>query len=341
MWRYGIRILMIPLLFILLAPNGFAGSLPPLVHISGRTMGTSYHISFYGMRPISIHDEIERLLVRINEQMSTYLEDSEISRFNRAEAGVWFPVSRDFAQVVADAKQMHALSGGSFEPTIEPLVNLWGFGPMKMPNKVPATEVISDTLTEIGMDKVQVKLDPPSLRKEHKKVEIDLSAMAKGFGVDKVALFLESIGLDRYMVEIGGEVRVGRKKPDGLAWMIGIQMPEDGGGLELARILKLEQGSVATSGDYRNYYEKDGKRYSHIIDPLTGFPIKHKLASVTVVTKRCADADALATAFMVMGSDKGLDLAKEQSLAVLFVVRDGGGGGFRQILSPAMSAYVK
>lgn len=334
-----IRILM-ALSFLFLLPSSLnALSAQPLVRISGNTMGTSYHISFYGMRPISIHDEIERVLVRVNEQMSTYIEDSEISRFNRSKAGVLFPVSKDFAELVLEAKRIHKVTAGSFEPTIEPLVNLWGFGPMKVPNKVPSDELISATRSVIGMDKVQSMLNPPSLQKKLDNVEVDLSAMAKGFGVDKIAGYLESIGIDRYMVEIGGEVRVGQKKPDGLAWMIGVQMPEDGGGAKLARVLKLEQASIATSGDYRNYFEKNGKRYSHIIDPLTGFPIKHKLASVTVVTSKCADADALATAFMVMGSEKGLELAKELSLAVLFVVRDG--GAFRQILSPAMSAYIK
>jgi thiamine biosynthesis lipoprotein len=256
--------------------------------------------------------------------MSTYLPDSEISRFNRFRSDEWFPVSSDTATVVAAALEVGKNTAGAFDISVGPLVNLWSFGPHAAPPKVPSEEAIQDAMAKVGLSRIEVRQDPPGLRKTHPDVYLDLSGIAKGFAADAVAELLRRRGLHRFMVEIGGEVRTGGRKIDGSAWRIGIERPlSDTRAIQ--RVVELEHLALATSGDYRNFFEQDGRRYSHTIDPRSGRPVEHDLASVSVIAETCMFADAMATALVVMGAERAFRYAQENALDVLLIVRESSG----------------
>ncbi|MCH8828722.1 MAG: FAD:protein FMN transferase [Planctomycetes bacterium] len=297
------------------------------VSITGRTMGTTYSVKISGL-PSSVAKkvvkaEIDKRLERVNDQMSTYRSHSELSRFNRRRKTDWFAVSADTATVVTEAIRIGELSGGAFDVTVGPLVNLWSFGPGNRPKTIPADEKIAAARKRTGREKLAVRLKPPALKKTLAGVSVDLSAIAKGFGVDKVAEYLDTLKLRGYMVEIGGEVRCRGTKADGSDWTIGIQSPKQKQHAA-DRAVTLHNAAMATSGDYRNYFEKDGKRYSHTIDPRTGRPVGHRLVSVSVIAKNCMAADALATAIMVLGPEHGYNFAKKQNLDVFLLISSGG-----------------
>ena len=253
--------------------------------------------------------------------MSTYRSDSELSRLNRFDEPDWFGVSADTAAVIDEALQVGRLSGGAFDVTVSPLVNLWNFGPVKRTeDRVPSAAEIEDVMARVGFEKVEVRFSPPAVRKERDDLSIDLSGIAKGFAVDQVAKHLEQDKIQDYMVDVGGEVKARGRNPKGNAWRIGIETPTSGK-RDVQRVISLDGLAVATSGDYRNYFEQDGVRYCHLIDPRSGRPIGHKLASVSVVGPDCARADSLATALMVLGPDDGYNLAVEEDLAALFLVK--------------------
>ncbi len=294
-------------------------------------MGTTYMVKFAPGDKLASTDmntlkrdttaDIEKVLKAVNMQMSTYINESEISRFNRHDQMDWFAVSPDTAQVVAESLKISEASGGAFDVTVGPLINLWGFGADGTPQKIPSENEIRDVMKRTGYKGISVRLSPPALKKENPEIYCDLSAIAKGFGVDKVVQYLDSKGFPAYLVEIGGEVRAKGKRDGTNPWRVGIASPD--GGSALQRVLKLENHSMATSGDYFNYFEKDGVRYSHTIDPTTGRPITHKLASVTVIHPSCMTADAYATAIDVMGPDKGYELAVKARLPVFMIIRSG------------------
>ncbi|TWT39537.1 FAD:protein FMN transferase [Blastopirellula retiformator] len=297
---------------------------PAQIEISGRTMGTTYSVKFFpptnDFDPTGLQQEIDRRLVEINQQMSTYIPDSELSRFNQSKAGDWFPVSTELAEVVSLAKQINHDSDGAFDVTVGPMVNLWNFGPDHHPEKIPSDEAIAAALANIGDDKLEVRLDPPALKKSVDGLYVDLSAIAKGYGVDKIAELLLELNRRSFMVEIGGEVRAGGTKPNGAPWRIAIEKPIPGA-RSIQEIVELSQLSLATSGDYRKFFEANGQTFSHTIDPKTGKPLAHTLASVSVLHADCASSDALATTLMVLGPDQGYNWAEEQELAVLFLIR--------------------
>ena len=303
-----------------------AASSEPIV-LTGETMGTTYRVrlgSLPGELPgeltaAEIQSEVDRLLEAVNDQMSTYRETSELSRFNRRASTEWFPVSPETAYVVGRALEAAADSGGAFDPTIAPLVRLWGFGPGRRAGEVPTDEQIAAALEHVGFAKIEVREDPPALRKTAPLVELDLSAIAKGYAVDCVSERLAEFGIASSMVEIGGEVRTTGVRPDGEPWQIGIDSPTHAGHAPV-RIIGLSNAALATSGDYRNYFEVDGERFSHTINPLTGRPVRHTLGSVTVAADDCATADALATTLMVLGPDAGLHWAEEQDVAAWLLV---------------------
>lgn len=308
---------------------------PVIIKFSGPIMGTQYHVSVVESEGISLDkagqqalaEGIKNTLVDVDLKMSTYKQHSELSRFNQTSVGQWFPVSADTAVVVEEALQIAAESGGVFDPTIGPLVNLWGFGPDLKPDQVPSEAELALAFERVGYRSVAVKgveSDAPSLRKD-KNIYLDLSAIAKGYGVDQVARYLDRQGFHNYLVEVGGELRLKGLKPDGTTWKIAIEKPSTSGQV-VQEVLALTNVSVATSGGYRNYFEAGGQRFSHTINPLTGRPITHKLASVTVLHPSCATADAMATALMVMGPEKGLEFAQEQGLAVYMLVKADGEG---------------
>jgi len=305
-------------------------------------MGTYFKVTVRSLPP-SIHEDelkasIEKLLEKVNAQMSTYIPESEISRFNQYEKTDWFPVSSETALVVNEALKIHYLTQEAFDITIGPLVNLWGFGPPGRKGEIPNQEKVNIALKTVGSRHLQSRLNPPSLKKDIADLYLDLSGIAKGFGVDHLAEYLESIGITDFLVDIGGEMKTSGHKGDGLPWKIAIERPVIDK-QEIQKIIDLTDQAVATSGDYRNYFEKDDRRYSHEINPKTGQPVQHRLASVTVLDTSCMRADALATALMVLGPQEGYRLAEREKLAVLFIVK--GQDGFFEKATPALMGLTK
>ena len=307
------------LLLVILQLFG-CSSKPEVLNISGSKMGTSYHITVIAdqLPPDDLEQQIEQLLSKVDNSMSTYKKDSEISQFNRLPVGKTMTISDEFSEVVKISQEIWQLSNGAFDPTIGPLVDLWGFGPGDRHDSIPTPETIAQTKSAIGFDSV-VLLE--NRLTKTKPVALDLSAVAKGYAVDRVADLLEMLALPDYLVEIGGEIRVSGFNSEGVAWRIAVEQPQLFGDVD--RIIGITDIAVATSGDYRNYFEKDGVRYSHTIDPKTGMPIDHNLASVSVLSESCAVADAWATAFSVMGAEESLKLAEEYDLSVYMLVREG------------------
>lgn len=274
-------------------------------------MGTSYHITVANSKlsrslTASLHAEIDERLARINKLMSTYDPESELSRFNKSKSTAAFPVSEETAMVVRAALRFSDETDGAFDITVGPLVNLWGFGPDKRNAAVPTRAEISSALKNVGFRYLSVGKGP-SLKKDVPGLQADLSAIAKGYGVDAVAELLAGKGFTDYMVEIGGEVVVRGSNPDGEPWRIGVDRPTDHAvpGRKLSAVAPLTNAAVATSGNYRNFFRKDGVRYSHFIDPRTGRPVTNTLASASVIAPTCMQADAAATAVMVLGPKKG------------------------------------
>ena len=292
---------------------------------SGATMGTTYSVKVAGLFTATDRDrlaaEIQGRLDRINRLMSTYDPDSELSRFNASDSGEWLPVSPETARVVAEAIRVGDLSGGALDVTVGPIVDLWSFGPEARPHGVlPTDEEIAAAMSTVGYARLEVRLDPPALRKPSPACRVDLSSLAKGFAVDQVAERLEELGIDRYMVEVGGEIRTAGLNSSGNPWQIAVELPTTAG-RGIQRVIPLEERAMATSGDYRNYFEQDGVRFCHIIDPRAGRPVSHRLASVSVLADNCMRADALATALFVLGPEEGLQLAAELGIPALFLVR--------------------
>jgi thiamine biosynthesis lipoprotein len=278
----------------------------------GQTMGTSYmvkitHTRLDAQELNEIKSKVEEALIEVNRQMSPYDLQSEISRFNNSKDTTNFKVSPQFVDVVQTALEVYRASDEAFDITVAPLVNLWGFGTKGITGEIPSETEIDSILRNVGSNNLQV-INHTHIKKKIPDLHLDLSAIAKGYGVDVVANILNASGLANYMVEIGGEVVARGLNAKKEAWQIGIDKPKFNlfPGQELQGILALKDAAVATSGDYRNFYEIAGKQYSHTIDPKTGRPVTHNLASTTIITKRCMHADALATAVMVMGKEKGL-----------------------------------
>jgi thiamine biosynthesis lipoprotein len=294
--------------------------------LAGSTMGTTWSVQIPHPAPdldqAALYADIDALLDQVNGRMSTYRPDSELSRFNAAETTDWFPVSAELERLVDKALAVSQLTGGAFDVTVGPLVNLWGFGPEVHPDEIPAQDQIDAARARIGWRMLHSRAEPPALRKDRPDVYVDLSAIAKGHGVDRVAELLEAKGLTDYLVEIGGELRGRGVNAAGEPWRIAVERP-DPGRRAVLEVVALTDHGMATSGDYRNFFEVDGKRYSHTIDPSTGRPVVHDLASTTVVAERCGEADAWATALLVLGPERGLALANERGLAALFVERLG------------------
>lgn len=280
--------------------------------IEGRTMGTTYHITVvtgYFQGVSGLKDKIENRLEEINFAMSTYQKDSEISRFNDlTQTGRKFKISDDFYRVMKTAQTIHRLSDGAWDGTVNPLVDLWGFGRSGRQNRVPLESEISALLPTIGFENIEI-LAPAYLVKKRAAVTLDLSSIAKGDGVDQVADVIRKEGLQNYLVEIGGEVFAAGYRQDGRQWRVGINRPKtDAAFNEVYKAVELHNRAFATSGDYRNFFVVDGVRYAHIIDPRTGYPVSNRVVSVTIIADTCAFADGLATAVMVLGAEKGLEL---------------------------------
>ena len=319
---------------------------PDVYQLDGRTMGTSYRILITEF-PAQVSGEalangIAKRLQRIDKElMSTYEPTSELSRFNQSAPGQWFEVSTELAVVMQEALLVSELTDGAFDVTVGPLVDRWGFGPEMRPTEVPDDQTIAQLLSEIGHQHLQVSLNPPRLWKGS-EVKVDLSGIAKGYGADYVADYFDSLAMTSYFIEIGGELRIKGKRKDGSSWVPGIERPVNGAP-EVHEIIytRDEPLGIAGSGDYRNYFEQDGQRYSHEIDPATGRPIQHNLAATYVITENAMRADALATAFMVMGADAAMALAEEIGLAAYFIVKSDSESGFNSHYSRQFARYLE
>ena len=293
--------------------------------VTGATMGTSYSVQLIdpsvALRdPAHLNRRLAARLRHINAVLSTYDRASDISRVNAAQHTRWIPVSPLLVARVRDAEYYAELSQGAFDISIGPLVNLWGFGPQRPRHTVPSAAAVAAAKALVGRQRIETRTRPPALRKLHRGVRIDLSAIAKGYAVDALAHLLDEHGADNYLVEIGGELRVKGVNATGSAWRIGIERP-NATTRQAQHILRLSNQAMATSGDYRNYFITDGQRYAHTINPATGYPVKHHLASVSVIADHCAQADALATALMAMGPHRAKALAERKHIAALFIER--------------------
>ncbi|MCP5208990.1 MAG: FAD:protein FMN transferase [Hahellaceae bacterium] len=313
------------LMLIVLWLSGCQRGTPPLTELSGPIMGTTYHIKFYHSSNHSEEQKVQAAVVGamqlVDSLMSTYKNSSEVTQFNHSEPGKWVSLSPETFEVVAKSMEIAKLSSGAFDVTVGPLVRSWGFGPDARPVRIPSNDAVTKMLQKTGYLKLSLDKERTSLKKED-YVELDLSAIAKGYAVDKVAEALEKFGISSYLVEIGGEIRASGKKANNADWILAIESPVD----DMRQVWKkisIGNNALATSGDYRNYFEENGVRYSHTIDPKTGFPVQHKLTSVTVLRPASAEADAMATMFMVLGEQKGYELAVKNNIAAYFIYRNG------------------
>lgn len=327
------------LVLLLLFMVGCSAKQAPFLQVNGTTMGTTYHITL--RQPSdewteqSLKEALDLRLQAFNQLASTYIPDSELNRLNDAPVNEWYPVMPMLFDILVLSTEVSWVTNGAFDITVAPLVNLWGFGPVKHNGK-PSDEAVAKALETVGFGEIELDILDKKVLK-HKDLHIDLSAIAKGYGVDVVALWLESLGTKDYLVEIGGEMRVAGLSPRGDQWRIGVENPD----VENPETTPIRLGNIgiATSGDYRNYFEEEGVRYSHTIDPNTGRPITHNLASVTVLDASCAYADALATAFSVMGGDKTLKLAEQMAIPVYIIEKSD--AGFARRYSSEFAPYLE
>ena len=293
----------------------------PESRFAGETMGTTYTVKVVGefdaARLQTMEREVAAALGRIDGGMSTYIDDSELSRINRLSSSDWSPVSDELFAVLSEALTISRMTDGAFDVTVGPLVNLWGFGPDDATDK-PSDARIHEVMATVGWRRLELREEPAAVRKRRGDVYIDLSAIAKGYAADAVAEVLARHGATDFLIEIGGDLRAEGRSGDGEPWRIGIEHPAPGR-RTVHRVVSTESGGVATSGDYRNFREIEGRRYSHAIDPHTGHPAEHGTVSVTVVATTAMRADALATALIVLGADKGMALAEREGVAAYFI----------------------
>lgn len=324
--------------------GGCAGT-PALTTLRGPTMGTTWSVKLVlpaGRSAGELQRGIQREADLVVAQMSTYESDSDLSRYNRAPAGTWQTLPPEFFGVLDYALSLARATGGAYDPTVGPLVDLWGFGPGAHEHRVPPDADIAAARARVGY--ARIRLDAATRRAlQPGGVYLDLSSVAKGFGTDRIARYLESEGVASYLVDISGELRAHGARPGGGDWEVGIEKPGAAAGAvdsasEVQRVVRLREKSIATSGDYRHFFEDAGRHYSHHIDPRTGRPVEHRIASVTTVADDCMHADSIGTALMVLGEDAGLAYARAHGFAVLMLVRDG--DGFVERTTPAFDALT-
>lgn len=310
---------------------------PAARELSGATMGTTFSVTVAAQEPglqpgDELAERVHVLLDEIEQSMSTYVIQSEVSRFNASQSTEWFEVSARVCAAVADSLSISALTNGAFDITVGPVVDLWGFGPEGARTQPPDDATIAAARARVGYEQVDTDCRRPALRKRRADVRVDLSGYAKGYAVDQVADLLDAEGVDNYMIEIGGELRARGVNASGNSWRVAIESPGESGP-RVRRVVPLSDAAMATSGDYRNYFEFAERRYSHTIDPRLGVPVSHDLAAVTVVSDEASLADALATALLVLGPDDGMTFAEEHGIAAYFQRRVG--DEFAVSMSPA------
>lgn len=325
--------------FLLLACGG-----PKEYAMAGKTMGTTYHIKVVSDRSKdwqAVQKLVDARLAQINQSMSTFDPDSEISRFNAmTETGKPFAVSADFLRVMLSAREIYRMTQGAWDGTVNPLVNLWGFGKAgPLSDQIPAPARIEQARRQVGFDQIDISVNG-YLIKKIPDVTVDLASIAKGYGVDQIAILLGGLGFKNYLVEIGGEVNAVGHRIDGASWRVGINRPQAGAPADAVyKVVRLTNAALATSGDYRNYVQIDGHTYSHIIDPRTGYPLQNGVLSASVLADNCTLADGLATALMVMGPQKALDLLDNLSGVEGMIILRQPDGTLKNFQSKGISTY--
>lgn len=301
------------------------------LQLNGSTMGTTYNVVAVdhsrSLDKAAVQSAIDSSLAQVNFQMSNWDSSSEISKFNALRSTAATQVSPELAQVLKAAADVNMASDGQFDVTLGPLIEAWGFGATGSDVTMPTDAEVAQALETVGQNRVVVNADG-TIQKTNPETGIYLSAIGKGFGVDEIARTLASFGVTDYMVEIGGDIYTAGVNPEGKPWQIGIETPA-AGTRSVQQVVGVSGMGMATSGDYRNYFEQDGVRYSHILDAKTGRPITHTTASVTVVTENAMMADAWATAMLVLGRERGMQIAQERDLAVLFIEREANSSDMR------------
>jgi len=310
------------------------------VELEGRIYGTGWSLVYLPddsqPSPAVVEAEVLAAFDVVNTSMNTYDPQSLISEFNALPAGAALEVDWDFTYVLNEAMGITRLTAGAYDVTVAPLISLWGFGPTG-PTKIPTDAVVSATREVVGVSRLDWQPNIRQLSKRVTGVSLEFSSIAKGYGVDLAADALDELGIENFMLEVGGELQLRGNSPRGDAWRIAVERPEQGRGSFQAAVTVSNVG-VATSGDYRNYFEQDGQRYSHIIDPRTGYPVQHDLVSVTVIHPSTALADAWATALCVLGTDQALTLSEQLGLAVYLVHRDG--DDFKAVSSTKFAPFL-
>ncbi|WP_254054655.1 FAD:protein FMN transferase [Roseovarius sp. EL26] len=297
---------------------------PEVLRLTGETMGTTYNITAIGdgLDEDRIAGAVVGMLSQVNATMSNWDPTSEVSRFSASRSTAPIELSAELASLMEVANTVHEQSTGRFDVTLDPLISLWGFGPRKPTDPVPSEEEITQAWLRVGQEHLLVSdSESQTLTKLDPNVSLNLGAIAKGYGIDAVAGALRDHEIENYMVEIGGDLVTAGLNPNGAPWRIGVEKPQLGA-QSVQVVVPLSGQALATSGDYRNFFEHDGQRYSHIIDPTTGRPITHVTTSVTVIADNAMLADAWATAMLVLGAEAGLKLAETHKLAVFFISRD-------------------
>ena len=301
------------------------GQTDATIRLSGQTMGTTWSVVMLpnpdGTDAEALNQLLQKRLIQINGLMSTYDPYSEVSRFNNQTGTDWFPIAEETAQVIELSQEISRLTDGAFDISVGPLVELWGFGSTKRGEHIPTDEQVRESLARVGYKNIHLRREPAAIRKQIPELQIDLSAVAKGHAVDALAEILGQQGINNYLVEIGGELQISGHRSDGGPWQIAIEKPlEDA--REVSTIFPITDTALATSGNYRNFFLENGQRYAHTLDPVTGKPTRHKLASVTVLDQTSARADALATALMVLGEERGRLFCEKNRIAAYLLIHD-------------------
>jgi FAD:protein FMN transferase len=338
--RPGLGLLLVSLLAVLL--TGCQPRPPTTTRLQGKTMGTYYNLTLPGGYPggaPALKREIDTLLGRMNKEISTYDPDALISRFNQGPVEPAMEIPAEMARIVQQGIDAGHLTQGKLDVTIGPLVNLWGFGPDKRPIKRPSEAQIAAARERVGIDKLSLTRQGETylLHKAIPDLYLDLSTLGEGAAADAIAQLFDDKGIEDYLVEVAGAVRSKGVNDKGNPWRIAIVEPSDKPGA-FSDIVMPKGMAVSTAGSYRNYYEQDGVRYSHIIDPATGRPVTHRLVSASVITKDALEADALDTALVVMGPEQAMAFAKAHQLAVYLIIKTD--EGFKADYSPQFAPYL-
>ena len=303
-------------------------------------MSVNYRITVRGGQGDTLLQRaVKEELMQVNNELSAYESLSELNQFNKTYDANWIDISENLGKVFKEAYQIYTLTKGNFDPSVGKFVDLWGMGNNKT-LRTPTAEEIEEAKKVVGFNKIIFSKNYRQAKKSTPDISLNLSAMAKGYAVDRIAALLEKSGYTDFVIEIGGAVYArGKRAPKAKGWNIGIAKPDNDKIPTNAYVISLKDMAVATSGDYRNYFYIDGKRYSHTIDPKTGYPVEHNLISITVFAKTAIYADALTTGMMTMGESKALEFANVNKIAAVLFVRTE--DGYQTLVSQEAQKYIK